>query len=247
MAGNKSFPAKALTANSETGSLSQMALPIKGFPRDLTISAARQGRLLRLRGLGPRAYVHPLALLSKQADELDGSAVSAGEPVRGVGVEFRGLARAKFKVLVAQHQTQSSVEDVEPFVAFVNAGVGLCPAGITGEHHLEGLQSTWPSREGNSRHASMGNGPEMNSRIPGGRGADQIIEGDTVQPREGQQDFEVWPALAGFKAGQGANRYSGCGGHISEGEVPFRPECPKPGADCPENVVKLICHSPSLP
>ena len=36
--------------------------------------------------------LHPLALLSKQTDELDGSAVGAGEPVRCVGVEFRGFA-----------------------------------------------------------------------------------------------------------------------------------------------------------
>jgi hypothetical protein len=53
--------------------------------------------------------------------------------------------------------------------------------------------------------------------------------------------------LAGFQTGEGAHRYSGCGGHISEGEVPFRTECPKPGADRPENIVKLICHTTTLP
>ena len=93
----------------------------------------------------------------------------------------------------------------------------------------------------------MGDGLEVDPGIPGGRGADQIIEGNTVHPREGQQDFEVWPALAGFKAGQGAHRYSGCGGHVSEGEVPFGTECPKPGADRPEDIVKFICHTLTLP
>ena len=63
----------------------------------------------------------------------------------------------------------------------------------------------------------MGDGAQMNSRIPGRRGADQIIEGNTVQPREGQQDFEIWPALARFQAGQSTNGYPGRGRDLSEG------------------------------
>jgi hypothetical protein len=181
--------------------------------------------------------MHPLALLTKQADELHGSAVSAGEPVRRVGVEFRSFARAKFKVLVAQHQTQSSVKDVQPFITLMNTRIGIGPTVITRQHHLEGLQSAWSAGERNSRHAAVGDGPQMNSRIPGRRCADKIIEGNSVQPRKWEQDFEIWPALAGFKAGEGTDRYSGGQGHIAEGEVPFRTERPKPGADRPENIV----------
>ncbi|GAA5198138.1 hypothetical protein GCM10023346_34610 [Arthrobacter gyeryongensis] len=129
----------------------------------------------------------------------------------------------------------------------MNTRIGLGPTGITGEHHLEGLQTTWAAREGNSRHAAMGDGPQVNPRIPGGRGADQIIKRNAVQPCQGQQDFQVWPALAGFQPGQGAHRYSGRRGHLSEGEIPFRTECPKPGPDGPENIIKLICHTHSLP
>ena len=29
--------------------------------------------------------------------------------------------------------------------------------------------------------------------------------------------------------------------------MPLRPECPKPGPDSPENIIKLICHTRSLP
>lgn len=187
--------------------------------------------------------MHPLALLPEQADEFDGFSVGAGEPMGCAGVEFRGFASAEFEVFVAQHQPQPSVEDVKPFVAFVHTRIGLGAAGITSEHHLEGLQTTRAARERNSRHAAMGDGPQVNSRIPGGRGADQIIKGNTVQPCQGQQDVEVRPALAGFQPGQGADRYSGGGGHFSEGEIPFRTECPKPGPDSSKNIIKLMCHT----
>jgi thioredoxin reductase len=65
----------------------------------------------------------------------------------------------------------------------------------------------------------MGDGAEVDSGIPCGRRPHQVIEGNSVQLCEGQQNLKVGPALAGLQPGQGTHRNTGGGGHFAEGEV----------------------------
>jgi hypothetical protein len=54
-----------------------------------------------------------------------GAAAGAAEPVRQPGVELGRLARRHGQVVIGQHQPEASRQDVEPFVALVDAGFRL--------------------------------------------------------------------------------------------------------------------------
>ena len=72
-----------------------------------------------------------LALPAEQAEELDGLAPDAAEPVRYAGVELGRLAGREHQILLAEHEPQPPVQDVEPFVALVDLGLGFLGA-LTG-------------------------------------------------------------------------------------------------------------------
>ena len=82
----------------------------------------------------------------------------------------------------------------------MDARIRFLPPGVAFQDHLEGLQTARPAGERDGRHPGVGNGLEMDSRIPGGRGVNHVIEGHPVEPREGEQEFQVGPPLARFEA-----------------------------------------------
>ena len=90
----------------------------------------------------------------------------------------------------------------------------------------------------------MGDGPQVNSWVTGRRRAHQVIEGNAVQPRQGQQNLKVWLAPAGLQTGQGTDRHARGRRHVFKGEVPFGTNSPEPWADRPENTIKITCHTP---
>ena len=59
---------------------------------------------------GPRADVHPLALLAEQAEDLHRPPVRGAEPVRQPGVELRRLALAQHDVLVGDSTSRNRPE-----------------------------------------------------------------------------------------------------------------------------------------
>ena len=73
------------------------------------------------RGRGSGAEVCAFSLVAEEAQDFDGASVGVAEPVGGAGVEFGGFAGAHDQVVVAQDQAQPTVEDVDPFVAWLRS------------------------------------------------------------------------------------------------------------------------------
>ncbi len=65
------------------------------------------------------------ALAAEQAQQLDRPVADAAEPVRDPRIELGGLARMQDEILIAEHQPQLAVQDVEPLIAFVGLRLGV--------------------------------------------------------------------------------------------------------------------------
>ena len=64
------------------------------------------------------------ALRPEQAQHFDRPLAAAAEPVRHPRIELGGLARVQDEVLIAQHEPEPAIQDVEPLVALVGLRLG---------------------------------------------------------------------------------------------------------------------------
>ena len=62
--------------------------------------------------------------MPEKAQHLDRPVAEAAEPVRHPGVELGGIGRVQDQVLIAEHQPQLAVQDVEPLISFVGLRSG---------------------------------------------------------------------------------------------------------------------------
>ena len=74
----------------------------------------------------------PARPAAEQAEQLDRLVVRGAEPVRDAGVELGRLARGEHEVVLAEHQPQPAVEDVEPLVALVGLRLGVAACAAAG-------------------------------------------------------------------------------------------------------------------
>ncbi len=70
-----------------------------------------------------RADVDPLPLRAEQAEQLDGLAPGAVEPVRYARIKLGGLAGVKQQVVRAKHQPKLAAQDIQPFITLVRLKV----------------------------------------------------------------------------------------------------------------------------
>src|SRR5687768_7243218 len=90
---------------------------------------------------------HPLAGAAEDAQDLGGLFSRAAEPVRYLGVELDDLAGPEDPVLVADDESQSAGQDVDPLRAVVNPRLGADLAGRNDD--LPGLHPVGLPGEGN--------------------------------------------------------------------------------------------------
>ncbi len=111
--------------------------------------------------------------------------VDRTEPMWHSGIEFRGLARLHDDVVLAEDQSQSAVENVEPFVTLVNARIRVGANGIDDE--LVGLHATRAPGEGVDRHMFASNRRRPHPRIGDGRCADEFVQRNLVCPGDREE------------------------------------------------------------
>ncbi len=118
------------------------------------------------------------ALRAEETQYFHWPIVDRTEPMWHARIEFRGLARLHDDVVFAEYQSQSAVENVEPFVSFVNARIRVGAHGIDDE--LVGLHPTRASGEGVDRHMLAPDRRRAHPRILDGRCADEFVQRDLV-------------------------------------------------------------------
>src|SRR5437773_1383725 len=114
---------EADSAGEEAGGALFSGAGIAGVPAAAALVAGcAGGELPRIpfRGARGRPQVGAFTLGAEQAEHLGRPVAAAAEPVRDPGVELGGLARPQHHVLVAEHQAELAVQDVEPLVALVD-------------------------------------------------------------------------------------------------------------------------------
>ena len=170
----------------------------------------------RRRGADVRAF----ALLADEAEELDGAGAGGSEPVRGAGVELRGLAGLEDEVVLAEDQAERAVEDVDPVIALVGAQVGLGVVASGREDELVGLDSAGSAGERqDDRAVAAGDRAQVDAGVAGGRRVDELVEGDPVGASERQQLLERGAPQAGLEPGQRAGGDAGLRGEVGERDV----------------------------
>ena len=85
--------------------------------------------------------MRPFPLPAEQAQELHRLLVSSTEPVRRLRVELGGLTGKQDEVMIAEHEPQPPVQDVDPLVALVRLQLGLPPGRPGREDELVGLDA----------------------------------------------------------------------------------------------------------
>jgi thioredoxin reductase len=195
--------------------------------------------------------VHPLTLRTEQAQQLGRIRARAGEPVRDVGVELGGLAGRQDHVVFAENEPQPAGQHVQPLVSLVRAQVGIPGLLVRREDHLVRLETAGPAGQRDVGHAMPGERGGMDARIPGGRGADQLIKLHLMCPGQRQQQLEGGAALTGLQAGEGTDRDPGGLGKLRQRRAAILTQGTQPGADGVENVIKSrafhITHANILP
>lgn len=168
-----------------------------------------------------------------EAEELHGAGAGGGEPVRGAGVEFGGLAGLEREVVLSEDEAEGAVQDVDPVVALVGAEVRLGIVTAGGEHEFVGLDTTRSAGQRQDDGAvGAGDGPEHDAGVAGGRGVHEVVEGDSVEAREREQLLKGRTAESGFEAREGARRDAGFAGEFGEGDVATLPKALQPWAYC---------------
>ena len=76
------------------------------------------------------------ALPAEQAEKLDRFGISGAEPMRYAGVELGCFAGCEHQIVFTEDEPQSSIEDIEPFVALVGPWIGFLWGAAGRDHEL---------------------------------------------------------------------------------------------------------------
>jgi SAM-dependent methyltransferase len=191
---------------------------------------------------GPGAEVGAFALPAEEAEDLDGSRLGAGEPVRHPGVEFGGFARVEHEVLIAEYQPESTVENVEPLVPFMGLRLRGCRRAGGGNDQFVRLRAARTTGERHHRHAAAGDRTQVDPGIAGRWRADQFVDLYAVCAGQRQEEFQGRPALAGLQPGQGGDRDPGGRGQVGQRGLPLPAQRAQPGSDGGEYAIQVVVH-----
>lgn len=164
-------------------------------------------RSLRSRRVASGSEVNPLAVLAEHAEDLDRAAAGCSEPVRVLRVELRRLAGTHHDVMLAEHQSEPTFQNIDPFITVMRAQDGRPFGG--GDDDLERLRFA-------ARLGKTGEGTPFgaccllrNPRVIDPRGADDVVQRDREGGDHGQQQLETRFALTGLESRERALRDSG--------------------------------------
>jgi aryl-alcohol dehydrogenase-like predicted oxidoreductase len=157
-----------------------------------------------------RPQVHLLALRAEDNQQFERAAPDVGRSVRNPGVELGCLTACQDEVLVAQGEPQSALDDVEPFVALVHRLLeALKGLRVHGHDLLEDVEAARVTTERKPGDAVALHRTRIDPRIASSGRADEFVQRDLVCLCQRQQQLESRPPLAGFQAGQRADRDPG--------------------------------------
>jgi hypothetical protein len=195
-----------------------------------------------------RAQVGTLALAAEKAEKLDGLPFGGGaEPMRDPRIELGGLAGAKGQVMIAEAQPEAAVEHINPLVALVGlqvVRVTAVPATAVGrDDELVGLDTARALGQRDHRHAVPRDRAQVDARVTGGRGVDELVQRDAVRPGERKQQLKSGLAVAGLKPGQRADRDAGLRGQVGKGDLALAAQRPQPRSDDRQRLIQVIAHA----
>jgi hypothetical protein len=177
--------------------------------------------------------VHPLALRTEQAEDLDRLVAGRPEPVGHAGVELGDLAGSELDVVVGDDEPQPSGEHVQPLVALVDPEVGLLAA--RRDHDLPGLDAAGLSGERHDDPAVAVLWSEADPRVADLGRADEIVERHLVGLGDRQQQFEARLPLTALESGQGALRDARGGRELGQRDAALVPQPSQPRTDLGED------------
>lgn len=89
--------------------------------------------------------------------------------------------------MFTEEESQSSIEDIEPFVALVGLWIGFPWAAAGRNHELVCLDTAGSAGQGQHGHAVTGDRAQVDARVSGGWGVDEFVERDAVGSGQGKQ------------------------------------------------------------
>lgn len=172
------------------------------------------------------------ALPAEQAEDLDWFGAGGAEPVRHASVEFGSFARCEHQIVFAKDEPQTSIEHVQPLIAFVNLRLGFPPAAASLDHELERLDPARPPRQGHHSHAVPGgHGPQVDARVCSRGRVDEFIERHVMRSREREQEFESRAAVTRLQSGQCAYGYARRRREVGECRLALPAQSSEPRSD----------------
>ena len=88
-----------------------------------------------------------------------------------------------------------------------------------------------------------GDRAQVDARVAGGRGVDELVERDAVRPGQREQQLQGRPAGAGLQPGQRADRDAGRRRQVGQRGLALLAQRPQPRADRGEGLVEVVVHA----
>ena len=111
--------------------------------------------------------------------------------------------------MLTEDQSQCAAQYVQPLVALVRLEVRLASGSAGRDDDLIGLHGARSARQGQKCFPVSSKRVRVDTRVAGFRAADQFVEWYAVGSRDGQQQLEVRPAVAGLEPRQRTDRDAG--------------------------------------
>jgi thioredoxin reductase len=141
--------------------------------------------------------------------------------VREPRLELDRFADAQHEILITEDKAHPARKDVQPFVAVVNARVGL---GLgRGDDDLPRLDAARLPREGKHGATVHPARLEPNPGVTHVGGSDEVVQWDLMGLREREQQLEGGAASAGLEPRQRALRDPRLRGQLGKGDTPLGP------------------------
>jgi hypothetical protein len=83
----------------------------------------------------------------------------------------------------------------------------------------------------------------MDTRVSGGWGIDELVEGDPVGAGQRKQQLERRSARAGLQPGEGTHRDAGDRRYVNERQFTLAAQCPQPVSDRCERLIEICDHN----
>lgn len=175
---------------------------------------------------GSMVDVGALALWADDEDEVHRS-VDGAEPARGPCGEFCCFAGVEEVGVVAEQQTQASVDHLHPVVAFVHLHRLRGRPSSGGDVHLVGVEAAGAGPIGQRPHRQTveASGWLSHPRVRRWRGAEQVVGADAQRVGEKWDVIERQASLAGLEPAKRGQVDVGALGHLLERQALFALKC----------------------